>query len=368
MSVNKLTKENKKKYKKILEKKKIELEETLTKQLDGSIKNQIEVNKDEIKDIGIIVCAFDNQKAPLNFIRTEPLFSFKEKNFDVLLYGKKTMILVSVKDSLVSNPVSKIKELKQYSQQVEDNIEISNPIEDKKMKILEYFQTIIKKNIDFKEYVLSSQKVHIDTIRKSAISEEYNFCLWQLLEKNAKLFLIYYCINGKEDEKKFVGHRDSELREYLHKLSSQGEVYTDPLTFIYSSSRYLKAISISIPLFMIENNDFDYIKWCKRFKTDLMNWHEEEKETIFRNYIEYGIRCKFIRCIEDKKDIFLNRYSIISRHSKTALLQRDLISKIVKCEVCEEIKKEFPKLKKQIISDLLIEQAKEKKIRPLKTD
>jgi len=362
----KLIKKNKKRFKELLQKKKSDLEKTLFKDIRGSIRATIESDKNEIKDIGIIVCAFFIRKAPYDFIRTEPLFSFKEKNFDIMLFGSKTktIVLISVKDSLISTPLSKIKELKEYSELIEKNVEIKNTIKNTKMKILDYFESIVKDKIDFKDYVLASQLVDQDRVKREAQKISYDFCLWQLMEKNTRLHIIFIPVIGTDE--RFIGHKDKDLRKYLTKLGkSHGGTYNDPLTFIYSASRYLKAIAISIPLFNRAGNDFDYEKWCQIFKTDLINWHDKEKQIVYKNYINYGIKCNFIKCKTNHNDILLNCYSIKSKYSKTSLLENDIIVKMVKCESNEEIIKQLPQIKKEITSQLLVEQAKKNGIKPL---
>ncbi|ODS36171.1 MAG: hypothetical protein A7315_14325 [Candidatus Altiarchaeales archaeon WOR_SM1_79] len=355
----KLSRENRSKCKRILKKEIKTLSDKLKKEIGGGIKNQIETDKNEIKDISIIVCAFDNEKSPFDYIRTEPLFFFKEKNFDVLLYGKNTIVLIDVKEFLTTNILAKISNHKKYCEMVNGNIEITNTIDDKKMKILDYFQSVVNDKISGKEFVMATQKPHTQLVISKAKEAKHNFCLWNLLEKENKIFIINEVIQGDEDIE-FFGHRDRDLGRYLKKLSNKGEVYNDPLTFINSSSRYLKSINISIPLFNLAKNGFNYEQWCEIFKTDLMNWHEEEKQIVYKNYIEYGINCNFIKCIDDKDDIFINTYSIISRYSKTDLLENNILSKIVGFEVNKRIEEYKPKLEKQIKSELLTEQSKEK--------
>lgn len=106
-----------------------------TKETESSVKQQIESDMNEIKDIGIIICAFENGKAPYDYIRTEPLFYFKAKNFDLMLHNKGTVILISIKESLVSNPISKINELKDYASEVENNKQVDNSITGKKIPV-----------------------------------------------------------------------------------------------------------------------------------------------------------------------------------------------------------------------------------------
>lgn len=353
-----LSEGNQKKYKKILKRRKDNIISKNLKEFKGSITNEISKNQEEIKDAGIIVCAFNDKNTPIRYIRTEPLIYFKEKNFDILLYGNKTIVLISIKGMISDNALSQINSLKDYSQEVLNNVDITNTIENKKMKILDYYKQLVNGEINEKEFVLSTHRCVVTKVLEKSKTAGFSFCLWELSEKNNKIYIANNVIKC-DNSRGFVGHRNGKLNKYLSSLFSKGKAYSSPLTFIFSSSRYWKAINMSIPLFKKTKNYFDYKDWCKIFENDLMNWHEIEKEKVYEKYIEYGISCKFIKCKKDDGDVFKNKFSISSRYSSTSSLENDLLDKIIRYEVGIVIQDILPRTEKEIVSELLSQQTRE---------
>ncbi|MBS3074873.1 DUF1024 family protein [Candidatus Pacearchaeota archaeon] len=353
---SKINSENSKKMKIILKKKVDDMRAKLSKEYEGSIHSQIAVNRSEINDIGIIIFAFNSNDSPIKFVRTEPLFFFKEKNFDILLYGNKNIILISVKEGVSAhNAISIMNGLKEYSKEVVENIEITNTIEGRRMRILDFYKSLVGDIID-KEFVLATQKPCVTEITSKAKEIKYNLFLWALKEKDDKIFITPEIIKGDDDT--FFGHKDKDLRAYLKELKERGRSYNNPLNFLISSSKYLKSIEMSIPLSM--KKDFNYEEWNDLFNIDLMNWHLVEKETVYKNYINYGLNCKFIKCNEDRGNILQNKYSIISMYSKAPMIEKDIINKMIRVEMGEKIKIAIPQLKNNALSEVLSKKAEER--------
>lgn len=347
---------DKDRYEKELRKEIEKLREDLSKTKGAAISNQIAVDWSEIKDISIIIYCFNDADSPVRYIRTEPLFSFKEKNFDVVLYGKKCMILISVKESIQgSNIPGSINELIEYSKEILENISITDKEKGVKIKVLDYFEGLINDKIIDTEFVLATQRPSIIEINNHARDVGCNFSLWHLNEKNNKAFITEEVING---EGQFFGHKSSELKDHLKLLKERGKIYNDILTFIFSSSRYLKATKISIPL--SKKDYFNFNDWKKTFEIDIYGWHEFEKQIIYKNYINYGLECTFLSLVEDFGDILSNKYKIKSVCMKANLLEKDIIKKITAKEIRGELQGKVPLLKAKIKKNILIKGAEER--------
>ena len=140
LSNNKISDQKRTKFRNLLRKRIGERRKKLINEKINAIKNKISENYSEIKDAGIIIVAFNNNDCPFKYIRTEPLFYSKEKNFDVLLYGNKTILLISIKETVMdNNAFSHIKSLKLYQEDVENNIEITDKAEGIRLKIVEFY-------------------------------------------------------------------------------------------------------------------------------------------------------------------------------------------------------------------------------------
>ncbi|MCD4771705.1 hypothetical protein K8R30_04815 [archaeon] len=357
MSLLQLSEQNKKKYKKELKKEIEKIRQNLESQKNIVIWNQINNDFSEIKDVGIIIYLFHNDEAPLKYVRTEPLFSFKEKNFDVALYGEGHLILVSVKESVQGGNILKsIGSLKEYSEQISNNITITNTIRGINVRVLDYFEEIIGEKITNKEFVLATQKPCINEIIAKAKELGYQFCLWNLIEKENKAFIIEERIDGKEDGNYF-GHRLAKLNDYLKSLKKEGRLHNDILTFMLSSSKWLRAVKISIPL---SRREFDFNYWESIFDVDLYNWHNSEKRDIYKSYINHGLECGFLKLAEEKRDILINKYKVVSICSKAPMLEKDIVKKIIKRETKKELTQKIPSAKIKIKNSLLAKQAQER--------
>src|SRR3989344_2574444 len=124
------------------------------------------------------------------------------------------------------------------------NRELKKEIEKSKKEIMnQKNSSILKEIVDGEinncDFVLATQRPSITEIHSKAKELDHNFCLWNIIEKENRVFINEERINGKDDD--FCGHRLKELREYLDNLSGEGRLYSDILTFMFTSSRYLKA-------------------------------------------------------------------------------------------------------------------------------
>jgi hypothetical protein len=126
---------------------------------------------------------------------------------------------------------------------------------------------------------------------------------------------------------------------------------------MYTSSKYLKATKMSIPL---SRKIFDYENWKIIFEVDLYGWHSFEKEIAYKNYVNYGLECNFIKLVRDNGDILKNEYKISSICTKASLLEKDIIRKILKREIKELLGEKVPSIKISLKGKFLSQQAKDR--------
>ena len=325
------------------------------KQFEQSTKNQIEIDTDEIKDICIAISPFIEEEISYKFIRTEPVIHMKLKGHDVLIYGNETALLVEIKETILpDNSISNINDFVEKSKSISNTEKRNIEVLGKELSILEFLERLVGSKINKLEFILASERAKSLDVNEKAQKLVINFYLWLLSEKSNKAHIVEEVIRGIPNSESFY-HSDKSLSEYIRFLSKNGCKYKESVSFLYSSSNDLKAINITIPL-LYKAKEFDYNIWCKIFHYDILNWFDVEKETIYKHYIDYGLSCGFIICVENRNNKLLDKYKIISRAIKTSLVRQEIISKIVKNKVNDILKSNIEKLKEEARKETLKKQ------------
>jgi hypothetical protein len=223
----------------------------------------------------------------------------------------------------------------------------------------EYFEdilSIVPNEIDF---VLSSQHLSVEELRKSAAANELDLIAWLLGSHGNTCRIKDFTIKANKTAP-FDGHTDEALSDYIQTELAKGVQKQDYINFAYSSSKYLKLKHMSIALINryqrhSEKEAFDYNDWKELFEADvdLYNYLEEEKRTLFKRYIKYSKQVGVITVEENNGGFFKNRYRVKSRATKDQeKLVNELIDKMAKSRMQEEFKEGTGKKEDEILTEL----------------
>jgi len=339
------TDEEKKEIDKEIENKLLDYEEKLKEKFLENIENQIEEDKKALDDVNIIVSHFTIDGSPYEYLRTEPLAFYKIKNFDVSIFSprKNIIVLIEIEKNLSSSIQSKMSEFQSMCEMTANNRTIDSTT------IFDYFSAIVRttqltaQNFDF---VLASPILDRRIIQDNAENMELNLNIWDLNKSGTTCTIMCSMIKSSKTAI-FNGLKDQELVEYLKDCVRNRIKFSQVINFIFTTSNYLKAINITVPIILrIQNKKdfFVYEDWEELFKMDLTNYNKEEKVTIFTNYIDFGKRCQFI---EERGN---GKYRIRTRYTRDIdKLQDDIKERIILIETAEPINNELQKIRSEII-------------------
>lgn len=354
----KLNKENKELFHKKIQEKRKEHKKKLSDAHREKIENQIDWDKEELVDFNIVIsCFLEREKTDYDYKRTEPLYHEGDKNFDILIASdeKKIGLFVECERSLRSDLPGKIEKFLKKKNVVfrnESNVNIES-----------YFSDTIGYNPDINEFVIASKQLPDERIRSEAKTIGENILAWDLTNLGNRC-TIHHIPAKKEIKDSFDGHKDKDLVQYIEKkLGDRGVEFQDYIVFTYSSSNYYKLKNMAKAIVnrhhrQKEEYSFNYSDWLDLFEIELKCYRDEEKLTIYRNFLDYGQDCGVVEQVKDEDDIEEDEYRIKSRATKNqAKLIENIKEKIVKFEIEDELEEIMSEEKKGLISELLREQA-----------
>lgn len=284
----------------------------------SEIATQIDDDDDELHDIDIIVSSFlEVDDTEYTFVRTEPLIHEQEKNFDVLLASRKKgiAVLCEVERSLIDHLPSKLSKFAGKCEVISSGIAGTVDIND-------YFEEVIGEVPTAHDFVLASQVVSDEELREKCEDQGLNLIAWDMASHGPTCRIRSFTVK-ENPTASFDGHEDPDLEEYISRYLKGGVPKQDFINFMYSSSRYLKLERMALVLVNRHHRKghetFVYEDWKRLFgrdDVDLYNYLEEEKQTLYSNFIDYGIECGVIELEEDNDDRFENEYRIKSRASR----------------------------------------------------
>jgi len=342
----------KEEFKKEFQEEKEKLEIELGKEYKNRIKSQIEKDLEEITAFNAIKSAFSD-KDKYSFIRTEPLIYQKFTNFDMLIgsESKEIGILIEYERTLVSSLSRKLLEFFKERDLIKNN-QPSNFDVDK------YFQRLMGGTQIEYDYVISSIQLSDAELEEKAKKLEENFLAWDV-GKSGNICRIHPVVLKKDLKEDFQGHTDLEVQSYLENEVSKGKKYQKEIAFTYSSSRYLKLKDMGIVLakkFRGQDENFDFNDWKRLFRVELTNYSDEEKRILFKNFIDYGIKCEVIKIEEELGGTFSDKYRIKTRFTKdTRKLKTEIIEKMKNTEMKEELQKKITDMKKELVKETYLE-------------
>lgn len=342
----KLSSGDRKKINQLVRKEIESIKKNILEDISGSIQKQLVDEEDEIRQTSIIACCFKKElNAPVQFVRTAPLFAFKQPNFDVMLFGNGTLVLISIKSSLIAKPISEINEFKEYVTKTEGNFSFQD-FNKQTINVFDYFSRIVNDTITSQEYALAVEKERVTQLQNKKEEINYNFNLWKLHQLGAKCTIIYERIRLNDAEA--PRQHNTHLYDYLRRLEGNAIPFiSNIINFLPSSSRYWKAMAISTVLFYRAQEGFDFDFWENCFKINVNNWDEEEKKLFYRNYIDYGLRAGFIRQIGRNTDFFKKKFKVRSKGRDVGIIKSKILTKIIKFESNLEIKKKIEEITKE---------------------
>jgi hypothetical protein len=134
----------------------------------------------------------------------------------------------------------------------------------------------------------------------------------------------------------------------------------DYLAFTFSSSKYLKLKHMAFVLVTRYHQRghevFTYKNWEQLFgqqDIELNNYLAEEKQTLYRNFIEYGMACNVVELEDDQGDVLENGYRIKSNATSDGeKLEAELEEKMAKHHMADDLKEELLELKWDILEEI----------------
>jgi hypothetical protein len=86
---------------------------------------------------------------------------------------------------------------------------------------------------------------------------------------------------------------------------------------------------------------------------ELNNYLEEEKQTLYQNFIEYGRACNVVVLEDDQGDVLENGYRIKSNATTDGeKLEAELEEKMAKHHMADDLKEELLELKWEILEEI----------------
>lgn len=332
-----------------------ELQEEIFEKHFERIQTQIRQDREEISNFNVIVSGFRGRDATgYSYIRTEPFFSANKKNFDVMVAhrGKGIVVLVEYERTLAEGTDAAVGKFKDRRQFVEDG-------GDADLDTTRYLSEAMGADLVDVDYVLSSQHTPKDRLNAAAERKGVSFCVWDLGDSGVTCSIVYF--PAKESETvPFKGHVDGELEEYIFDELVGRVPKHDYLSFTWSSSNFLKLKEMAVVLMKRHHNKgtetFTFADWNRLFaerEMELTNYTLEEKQRMYRNFVEYGRKCNVVVLEVDVGELAENGYRINSQITRdTEKLEKQIEEKIAKYEMKGDFDEQLAKEKLDIIEKL----------------
>lgn len=350
-----LTEEQRAQFETQLEQREPELREELFERHRDTIDNQLTEDKEELNDFNVVVSGFqDREGTEYEYIRTEPFIHENKKNFDLLIAAqdKGIAVLVEYERTLVSGTDEKVDKFKQRKEFVTGG-------GDADLDTDAYLADVLNTSVDAIDFVLSSQHTPQDRLEAAGERKELSFCVWSLADHGVRCSIYYYPVKEHKTAP-FKGHTDSDLEEYIIDVLSKRVPKQDYLAFTFSSSKYLTLKHMAFVLVTRYHQKghelFTYDEWEHLFAhqdIELNNYLEQEKQTLYRNFVEYGRACNVVVLEDDQGDVLEDGYRIkSSATSDGKKLEAELEEKMAKHHMADDLKEELLELKWNILEEV----------------
>lgn len=350
-----LTEEQRKRFETQLEQREPELREELFERHRDTIDNQLIEDKEELNDFNIVVSGFQNRdETAYRYIRTEPFVHENKKNFDLLIAApeKGIAVLVEYERTLATGTDEKVGKFEERKGFVTNG-------GDADLDTDRYLADVLNTAVDKIDFVLSSQHTPQDRLEAAGERKEASFCVWNLADHGPRCSIYYYPVKEHE-EAPFKGHRDDNLEEYIIDVLGKRVPKHDYLAFTFTSSKYLKLKHMAFVLVTRYHQRghelFTYEDWERLFAhhdIELNNYLEQEKKTLYRNFVEYGQKCNVVELEDDQDDVFENGYRIKSSATTDGgKLETELEEKMANHHMADDLKDELLDLKWRILEEI----------------
>jgi hypothetical protein len=353
--IENLTKEKREIFEEQIEEQEGELSDELAENHLETIKNQLIEDKEELNDFNVVVSGFRNrEKTEYAYIRTEPFIHKSKKNFDILIASPESgiAVLVEYERTLASRTDEKLEKFSERKNFLESG-------GDSDFDADAYLKDVLSTEVDATDFVISSQHTPQDRLEGAGQRKGLNFCVWTLGNHGVTCSIYYYPV--KEDkEAPFEGHTEDELESYIIDELAGRVRKQDYLHFTFSSSKFLKLKHMAVVLvtrYHGQGNDtFTFREWEHLFAEqdiELNNYLDEEKETMYRNFVSYGRKCNIVTLEEDRGKILENGYRIkSSATSDIEKLETELEQKMAKHRMTDEYENQLRDRKKQLLEEI----------------
>jgi len=266
-------------------------------------------HKPSLDVVNMCVFPFVYRRYPYAFCRTEPFYSEKKPNFDILLKHRidNKAILIECKSNLATHISPKLQNFKDNIEKFEKNI-IKEDKAGHRNHVKDFVASYGKNKIIkgsgnnwYFEYVLASNLCAKEDIQKIAFEKNMSFCLWRTQEFPSKkcINIKYSKIEGKNPT--YIGHKDKKMCSILAKLWKSGcECYHKLIDFTLATNINFTIHNVLLAFHSKNIFEFNYDMFCDIFRDSLLNYYEEEKKFIFKNIISKCLSCGLL--IEEKSD------------------------------------------------------------------
>ena len=350
-----LTEEQRERFETQLEQREPELREELFERHRDTIDNQLVEDKEELNNFNVIVSGFqDRNDTEYRYVRTEPFIHENKKNFDLLIAApnKKIAVLVEYERTLATGTDEKVGKFQERKQFVTTG-------GDADVDTNEYLADVLNTAIDTVDFVLSSQHTPQDRLEAAGERKGESFCVWNLADHGVRCSIYYYPVKEHE-EAPFHGHTDDDLEAYIIDVLGKRVPKQDYLAFTFSSSKYLKLKHIAFVLVTRYHQRghelFTYEDWERLFAQqdiELNNYLEQEKKTLYQNFVEYGRACNVVVLEDDQGGVFENGYRIKSSATTDGeKLEAELEEKMAKHHMADDLREELLDLKWEILEEI----------------
>lgn len=350
-----LTEEQRERFETQLEQREPELREELFERHRETIENQLMDDKEELNDFNVVVSGFQERgETKYRYVRTEPFIHKNKKNFDLLIAApeKGIAVLVEYERTLATGTDEKVEKFKQRKEFVTEG-------GDKDLDTDAYLAEVLNPTVDVIDFVLSSQHTPQDRLEAAAERKGTSFCVWNLADHGVRCSIYYYPVKEYETAP-FKGHTDDDLEEHIIDVLAKRVPKQDYLAFTFSSSKYLKLKHMAFVLVTRYHQQghelFTYEDWERLFAQqdiELNNYLEEEKQTLYQNFIEYGKACNVVVLEDNQGEVFENGYRIKSNATSNGeKLEAELEEKMAKHHMADDLKERLLELKWNILEEI----------------
>jgi hypothetical protein len=350
-----LTDEQRERFEQRLEEREPELREELLENHRADIKNQLINDREELNNFNIIVSGFQNRdETEYKFIRTEPFIHKNRPNFDLLIAApeKGNALLIEYERSLASETDDNVKRFGERKEFVESG-------GDDVLDVDTYLSEVLNPHIDEFDFVLSSQHTPQDRLEGAAERKDLSYCVWSLADHGVRCSITYFTVK-KDKKDPFKGHSDDELEDFIHNILSSKVFKHDHLGFTSSSSNYRKVKHMAMILVSRYHNKgnetFTYSDWEHLFgeeDMELNNYLREEKESMYKKFLQYGQEWNIVAKEIDRGDKLKNGYRIkSSATTDMEKLSDELEMKMAEVRMGDDFDEELVSLKENILEDI----------------